>query len=64
MWTICPPLYPLADHRRTSGIRELEVRNAIYAQHLGPDNELFTSGMKNIILPSSPISGVDPETHD
>lgn len=36
-------------------IRELGNKNAIYVQHSwGPDNKLFSSCMKDILLQSSP----------
>lgn len=42
-------------------IRELGMRNAICAKRFwGPDNELFTSGMKDVMVQSSPVSGMDP----
>ena len=38
-------------------LRELGIRNAIYSpENNGPDEETFTSGMRNIVLQMAPTS--------
>lgn len=53
-----PPRWHSIEELQES-IGEVGIRNVIYAQHFrGPDQQLFTPGMKDAMLQSS-LSGMD-----